>query len=79
MAFGSGEADFGGSGSITVASGNAQQQAGIIAMDSSNIKRRVIMPRRSKRVPKDLCDKTMINPDSSVGIRTKDMDNGAET
>jgi hypothetical protein len=41
MAFGSsGEADFGHSGSVTVASGNAQQQAGSIAMASSTITRK---------------------------------------
>ena len=49
MDFSSGEADLGDSGSITVANGNAQQQAGSIEMVSSNVKRRVIMPRRSKR------------------------------
>ena len=54
MAYGSGEAAFGDSGSITVASGNAQQQTGSIDMASSSIKRRVTMPRRSKRVPKGL-------------------------
>ena len=78
MAFGSGEADFGDSGSVTVASCSAQQQAGIIAVASSSIKRRVIMPRRSKRVPKGLCDQAMTNPDSSAGRRTKDMDNSTE-
>ena len=50
MAFGSGEADFGDSG-------YAHQQAGSIDMasSSSTIKRRVIIPRRSKRVPEGLC------------------------
>ena len=40
MGFGSGEADAVDSGSITVASGNAQQQAGSIAMASSTITRK---------------------------------------
>jgi hypothetical protein len=75
MAFGSGESDF-----VTVASsGNAHQQAESIAVASSSIQRRAIMPRRSKRVPKGLCDQVTINPDSSAGIRTKDMDNNTET
>ena len=47
--------------------------------NSSSIQRRAIMPRRSKRVPKGLCDQVTINPDSSAGIRTKDMDNNTET
>jgi hypothetical protein len=51
MAFGSGDTDFCDSGSITVASGNTQQQAWSIEMASSSITTRVIMPRRSKRVP----------------------------
>ena len=74
MAFGSGESDFGDSGSITVASsGNAHQQAGSIAVASSSIKTRVIMPRRSKRVSKGmLCDQAMINPDSSATTRLDD-------
>ena len=55
MAFGSGEADICGSGSITVTSGNAHQQAGSIDMASSSMKIRVIIPQRSKRVPKGLC------------------------
>jgi len=43
---------------------------------SSTIKRRVtIMPRRSKRVPKDLCDQVMTNQDSNAAIRSKDIDN----
>jgi len=43
---------------------------------SSTIKKRVaIMPRRSKRVPKGLCDQVMTNQDSSAAIRSKDMDN----
>ena len=80
MAFGSGKADFGDSGSITVASSsNAHQQAVSIAMASASIKTRVMMPRRSKRISKVLCDQAMINPDSSAGIRTKDMDNSTET
>jgi hypothetical protein len=41
MAFGSGETDFGDTGSITVAIGNAQQQAVSITMASSSIKTRV--------------------------------------
>ena len=80
MAFGSGKADFGDSGSITVASSsNAHQQAVSIAMASASIKTRVMMPRRSKRISKVLCDQAMINPDSNAGIRTKDMDNSTET
>ena len=55
MAFGSGEADICGSGSITVTSGNAHQQAGSIDMASSSMKIRVIIPQRSKRVPKGPC------------------------
>ena len=50
MAFGSGETDFGDTRSITVAIGNAQQQAVSITMASSSMKTRVLMPRLSKRV-----------------------------
>ena len=75
MAFGSDNADAGDTGSITVGSSNAQLQAGIIAMASSSMQRRVIMPR----VSKGLCDQTMTNPDISATIRTKDMDNSTET
>ena len=57
MAFGIGEANFNDSVSITVTSGNAHQQAGSIDMASSSIQRRVIIPRRSKRVLKGLCTK----------------------
>jgi len=42
---------------------------------SGTIKRRVIMPRRSERVPKGLCDQVMTNQDSSAAIRSKDTDN----
>ena len=74
VAFGSGETDAGDNGSVTVASsGNAHQQAGSIAMTSASITTRVITPRRSKRVPKGLCDQAMTNPDSSLGIRSKGM------
>ena len=73
MAFGSGEADVGETGSITVASGNTHQQAGSTAVASTSIKTRVIMPLRSKRVSKGLCDQAMTNPDSSLGIRSKGM------
>ena len=143
MAFGSGEADIGDGGSIILASGNAHQQAGSITMASSSIQRKVILPRRPKMIPTDLCateggkgnadqdgeghtinkaevsnndrqvgkniDKAavqnsdcyivghkvqnrktsdrhnsddagvMTNPDSSAGIRSKDMDNSTET
>jgi hypothetical protein len=48
-------------------------------MASSSISTRVIMPRRSKRVQKGRCDQAMTNPDSSAGIRTKEMDNSTET
>ena len=73
MAFGSGEADVGETGSITVASGNTHQQAGSTAVASTSIKTRVIMPRRSKRVSKGLlCDQAMINPDSSATTRLDD-------
>ena len=44
-------------------------------MASSSIKRRVITPPRSKRVPKDLCGQAMNNEDSSAAIRSKDIDN----
>ena len=57
------------------ASGNAQQQAGSIAMAPSCIQRRVIIPRRSKGVPKGMIDQAMTNQDSSAGIRSKDMHN----
>ena len=80
MAFGSGEADAGDNGSVTVASsGNAHQQAGSIAMTSASITTRVITPRRSKRVPKGLCDQAMTNPDSSAAIRSNAIDNNTET
>ena len=71
MAFGSGEADFGDSGSITVASGNAHQQAGSndMASSSTSIRRRVIIPRRSKTVPKCLCTK-------DIGEGSFDQDGG---
>jgi len=47
------------------------------SLSTSAIKRRVIMPRRSKRVPKGLCDQVMTNQDSSAAIRSKDdIDNG---
>ena len=76
MAFGSGEADFRDSRFITVASGNAQQQAGSIEMASSiTIKRRVIIPQRSKGIPEDLFDKAMTNQESNAAIRSNDMCN----
>jgi hypothetical protein len=76
IVFGSGEADSGGSGSITVlASGNTQQKAGSIAMASSSIQRKVIIPRQSKRVPKGLCDQAITNPDSSAAVRSSAIDN----
>jgi hypothetical protein len=74
MAFGSGETDFGDTRSITVAIGNAQQQAVSITMASSSIKTRVLMPRLSKRVWKGLCDQAMTNQDSSAALRSKDID-----
>ena len=80
MAFGSGEADSGDSGSVTVASSsNAQQQAVSIAGASSNIKTRVIMPRRFKRVTKGLCEQAITNPDSSAAIRSNVVDNSTAT
>jgi hypothetical protein len=80
MAFGSGEADAGDNGSVTVASsGNAHQQAGNIAMASASITTRVITPRRSKRVPKGLCNQAMTNPDSSASTRSNAIDNNTET
>jgi len=61
------------------ATANAEEEGANNASSSSTsstIKRRVaIMPRRSKRVPKDLCDQVMTNQDSSMAIRSKDMDN----
>jgi hypothetical protein len=45
---------------------------------SSSITRRVIIPRRSKRVLKGLCDQAMTNQDSSAAVRSKDMDNSTE-
>jgi len=43
---------------------------------ASTIKRKVtIMPRRSERVPKGLCDQVMTNQDSGAAIRSKDIDN----
>ena len=80
MAFGSGEADAGDNGSVTVASsGNAHQQAGNIAMASASITTRVIMPRRLRRVPKGLCNQAMTNPDSSASTRSNAIDNNTET
>ena len=55
MAFSSGEADFGDTGSVTVASGNAHQQARSIDTASLIIIRRVIVPRQSKKVSKVPC------------------------
>jgi len=80
VAFGSGETDAGDNGSVTVASsGNAHQQAGSIAMTSASITTRVITPRRSKRVPKGLCNQAMTNPDSSASTRSNAIDNNTET
>jgi len=40
----------------------------------STIKRRVVMPRRSKRVPKGLFNQVMNNQDRSAAIRSKDIE-----
>jgi hypothetical protein len=79
IAFGSSaEEKVGDSGSFTVDSVNAQQQSGSIAMASLSIKGKVIVPRRSKRIPEGLCDQMLANEDSSVAIRSKDIDNSTE-